>query len=666
MVLIGNPCNELLDELFTELKNEPLSVHYFHAGHFHSGHVCFKVKDFDKSVATILLIDGKDIFAIDDQGKEIELAKCSTPCEGPFEWGYSKREDTGFVELLTNPWNHDKQIIIVGGQDIEGVKWATGILSHFMEIPNNRLQILNDWFEDECSRCNQNKENTLPAVYFDLKFLKKAVNDFKEQYHPDADKCENCLTPDELLEEIEIWQDDIWDIIKRHYKGGPALYTSYYCVASISYMHYFAGVEFQQVYQAVFWPESAIISAPISLITAFIDLLGHIADWNSFLDLTRSSKSIGSIEVTPYGVYLPLYKENVFPREYKEYKAGRDTIFCSAYIVNNENVGKFVTVIANLYTTKAIISAPAPDILVHTVEKKRFFIHPNSVKCAVFDVPIPASVEPGKYCVYVEAKTPFSCTEGQIAHMEDGYPAWVKISTPTPPVATETFTNTIGMEFVRIPAGEFEMGSPSGEGYSFEGPVHHVTIKNPFYLGRYEVTQKQWRAIMGDNPSYFTGDDLPVEQVSWDDVQEFIKKLNEKEGTDKYRLPSEAEWEYACRAGTTTRYSFGDSESELGDYDWYENNSDSKTHMVGLKKPNSWGLYDKHGNVWEWVQDEWHYGYDGAPTDGGAWESGDSANRVVRGGGWRFDARFCRSTFRGSYGPRHSDPDLGFRILQEV
>jgi formylglycine-generating enzyme required for sulfatase activity/Tol biopolymer transport system component len=665
LVLIGNPCNNLLDELFTELKNEPLSVHYFHDGYFHSGYVCFKVKDFDKSVATILLIDGKDIFAIDDQGKEIELAKCGTPCEGPFEWGYSKREDTGFVELLTNPWNHDKQIIIVGGQDIEGVKWASGILSHFMDIPNNRLQILNDWFEDECSRYDQNKENTLPAVYFDLKFLKKAVNDFKEQYHPDADKCENCLTPDELLEEIEIWQDVIWDIIGRHYNSGPSEYTSYYCVASINYMRYFKGLELQQVYQAVFWPESAIISAPISLITAFIDLLGHIADWNSFLDLTRSSKSIGSIEVTPYGVYMPLYKEDVLPREYKEYKAGRDTIFCSAYIVNNENVGKFVTVIANIYTTKGL-SLLRQDILVHTVEKKRFFIHPNSVKCAVFEVPIPASVEPGKYYVYVEAKTPFSCTEKHVAHMEDGYPAGVKISTPTPPITTETFTNTIGMEFVPIPPGEFEMGSPDEEGRDTdEVPVHHVAIKKAFYMGRYEVTQNQWREIMGDNPSSFTGDDLPVETVSWDGVQEFIKKLNEKEGTDKYRLPSEAEWEYACRAGTTTRYSFGDSESELGGYAWYDKNSDGKTHPVGQKKPNSWGLYDMHGNVWEWVQDCSHSDYNGAPQDGSAWEvSCYGAVRVFRGGSWGNPAWGCWSADRNHGGPRDRYSALGFRLLK--
>ena len=128
------------------------------------------------------------------------------------------------------------------------------------------------------------------------------------------------------------------------------------------------------------------------------------------------------------------------------------------------------------------------------------------------------------------------------------------------------------MEFVLIPAGEFMMGSPSNEKgrYDDEGPVHKVTIKNSFYMGKYPVTQKQWKKVMGNNPSNFKGEDRPVENVSWEDVHEFVKKLNEKEGTDKYRLPSEAEWEYACRAGTQTRYSFGDDESKLNEYAWYD------------------------------------------------------------------------------------------------
>jgi len=224
--------------------------------------------------------------------------------------------------------------------------------------------------------------------------------------------------------------------------------------------------------------------------------------------------------------------------------------------------------------------------------------------------------------------------------------------------------NSIGMKFTQIPAGEFEMGSEESD---YEKHVHTVKIKNPFYLGSYPVTQAEWKVVMGDRPSYFKGDDnLPVEQVSWDDVQKFIKKLNEKEGTNKYRLPSEAEWEYACRAGTTTRYSFGDPESKLGDYGWYDKNSDRTTHPVGQKEHNPWGVYDMHGNVWEWVQDEWHDSYNGAPTDGSARESGAGANRVFRGGSWYDTARGCRSAARAHYAPRTRNLRLGFRLLQEV
>ncbi len=227
----------------------------------------------------------------------------------------------------------------------------------------------------------------------------------------------------------------------------------------------------------------------------------------------------------------------------------------------------------------------------------------------------------------------------------------------------KTITNSIGMKFALIPAGEFMMGS---EEFEWSNPVHTVNIRTPFYLGIYQVTQREWKAIMGNNPSGFNGDDLPVESVSWVDVQKFIKKLNEKESTDKYRLPTEAEWEYAARAGTTTRYFFGDDDSKLGEYAWYYKNSDDNTHPVGEKRANPWGLYDMHGNVWEWVQDEWHDTYNGAPADGSAWEDGVGAVRVFRGGSWLNVAGSCRSANRGSSVPGLRGHGLGFRLLQEM
>ena len=148
-----------------------------------------------------------------------------------------------------------------------------------------------------------------------------------------------------------------------------------------------------------------------------------------------------------------------------------------------------------------------------------------------------------------------------------------------------TFTNSIGMEFIWIPAGTFMMGSPDSatEAFDNEKPAHRVTISQPFYLGKYPVTQAQWEVVMGNNPSRFKGNpNLPVESVSWNDVPAFMRKLNEREGGRAYRLPTEAEWEYACRAGTTTIYSFGNDAAQLGDYAWYNENSGGETHPVGL------------------------------------------------------------------------------------
>lgn len=191
-------------------------------------------------------------------------------------------------------------------------------------------------------------------------------------------------------------------------------------------------------------------------------------------------------------------------------------------------------------------------------------------------------------------------------------------------------TNGIGMKFVLIPAGNFMMG---GNQHDHEQPIHRVTIRKPFYMQNTEVTQGQWRKVMGKNPSYFEncGDDCPVEQVSWDDVGQFVAKLNQME-EGEYRLPSEAEWDYAARSGGREEtYAGGENIDELG---WYSKNSKSTTHPVGQLDPNGLGLYDMSGNVWEWVEDDWHASYDGAPGDGRAWvDDPRGAGRVIRGGG---------------------------------
>jgi formylglycine-generating enzyme required for sulfatase activity len=236
----------------------------------------------------------------------------------------------------------------------------------------------------------------------------------------------------------------------------------------------------------------------------------------------------------------------------------------------------------------------------------------------------------------------------------------------------ETYINSMGMEFILIPAGKFKMGSTSEEKnwYKNEYPVHDVIIEKPFYLSKYLITQNQWLEIMGINPSRFTGDDRPVDRVSWNDAQEFISRLNEIENTNKYRLPSEAEWEYACRAGTNTKFSFGDSDSKLDEYAWYRENSENGSHPVGKKKPNPWDLHDMHGNLWEWVQDIYHENYEGAPEDGSAWEYDSDFSKVmmvIRGGSWQTSAVGCRSASRAYYPPvaSRNSSRIGFRIVKE-
>ncbi|MBI1760766.1 MAG: SUMF1/EgtB/PvdO family nonheme iron enzyme [Acidobacteria bacterium] len=228
----------------------------------------------------------------------------------------------------------------------------------------------------------------------------------------------------------------------------------------------------------------------------------------------------------------------------------------------------------------------------------------------------------------------------------------------------EDLSNGVKLEMVVLSGGTFEMGSDKGN--DNEKPKHKVTL-SPFAIGKYEVTQTQWKAVMGadNNPSRFKGDDLPVETVSWNDANAFIKRLREKTGNPTYRLPTEAEWEYACRAGSTGAYSFGDDASQLGEYAWFDKNSEGKTHPFGQKKPNAWGLYDMHGNVLEWVQDWYgkdYYRQSANSTDPQGPLAGEY--RVLRGGGsWVNPQSYARSVVRHIYiYPIVRDDINGFRV----
>jgi formylglycine-generating enzyme required for sulfatase activity len=219
--------------------------------------------------------------------------------------------------------------------------------------------------------------------------------------------------------------------------------------------------------------------------------------------------------------------------------------------------------------------------------------------------------------------------------------------------------NSSGMEFAFVPAGSFQMGSDKGS--SGEQPVHQVTLARGFYMGRYEVTQAQWQKVVGSNPSSVQdcGENCPVDDVMWNDAQEFIKKLNAANDGYTYRLPSEAEWEYACRAGTT-----GDYAGDLNSMAWYHDNSNDKPHPVGKKQPNAWGLYDMHGNAEEWAMDYFHDNYNGAPTDGSAWlDGGEQKYRVVRGGRWQVVGDFLRSAFREGNDPDRPYNGYGIRLV---
>ncbi len=247
----------------------------------------------------------------------------------------------------------------------------------------------------------------------------------------------------------------------------------------------------------------------------------------------------------------------------------------------------------------------------------------------------------------------------------------------------------INLRMIQIPGGEFLMGVPESEidRWDDEGPQHQVAVPG-FFTGKYPVTQAQWRAVTGlpeveielpTNPSYFKGNDRPVEQVSWHEVTEFCSRLAAHTGRP-YRLPTEPEWEYACRAGTDTPFHFGKTiTTDIANYRGTDNEElgwsgsygdgpkgqhrEETTPVGQFEVANHFGLYDLHGNVWEWCQDHWHDNYNHAPTDGSAWLSKDKeANRVLRGGSWYSDPMNCRSATRYVAHPSDRSNDIGFRV----
>jgi formylglycine-generating enzyme required for sulfatase activity len=229
-----------------------------------------------------------------------------------------------------------------------------------------------------------------------------------------------------------------------------------------------------------------------------------------------------------------------------------------------------------------------------------------------------------------------------------------------------TLGEGIPLELALIQPGSFMRGDERGD--AEERPMRKITISKPFYLGKFEVTQEQWKALMGANRSRFPGDKNPVDRVSWEDCQAFIKKLNEKfaDSGVSFSLPTEAQWEYACRAGTSSRFAFGDEAAQLGDYAWFEDNAGGKTHPVGEKKPNAWGLYDMYGNVWEWCADWYAEKYYAQSTTSDPLGPASGSHRILRGGSWSDGPFYCCCAYRYCLPPWFRVYCYGFRVAANV
>jgi formylglycine-generating enzyme required for sulfatase activity len=234
--------------------------------------------------------------------------------------------------------------------------------------------------------------------------------------------------------------------------------------------------------------------------------------------------------------------------------------------------------------------------------------------------------------------------------------------------APATTVNSIGMEFVMIPPGSFRMGGDKNreQAEDHENPIHTVSFSKPILMGKHAVTQGQWFTVMDGNPSRFKDDLRPVEMVSWNDAQVFIKALNNIEKTETYRLPTEAEWEYAARAGSESAYAFGGNANGLGQYAWYRKNSHNQTHPVGELEPNAWGLYDMHGNVHEWCQDWFDREYYSRSPSHAPSGPEEGLARSLRGGDWGSGRWYCRCASRSLSSPDRRSNRVGFRLVHVV